>query len=200
MSLEERLAFVEPPDRGVRARYDEMVAAITTEMGAPYDLSVDAQAECGPGHLKDNGQGRAEMVLGTIARQPRRCRARSRSASARCIAPWNWPINQLAAKIGPALVAGCTMVLKPQRDRAAFGAAASPNSSTRQAFPRACSTWSTAPAQGIGDALTSHPEADMVSFTGSTRAGVQVAKSRRRHGQACRQELGGKSAERRLCG
>ena len=93
-----------------------MVTAISTEMGAPYDLSFDAQAECGPGHLKETIRAARAMEwdrqigsTGRLVHEP--------IGVCVLITPWNWPINQLAAKIGPALVAGCTMVLKQQPSR-----------------------------------------------------------------------------------
>ena len=111
-SLDERIALVEKLIAIFERRYDEMVTAISTEMGAPYDLSYNAQAECGPGHLKETITAAREMEwerkIGKNARL-----VREPIGVCVLITPWNWPINQLAAKIGPALIAGCTMVLKP---------------------------------------------------------------------------------------
>ncbi len=112
LPLDARLALMEKLIAIFERRYDEMVAAITTEMGAPYDLSYNSQAECGPGHLKETVKAAREMVWerdvgahGKIVHEP--------IGVCVLITPWNWPVNQLATKIGPALVAGCTVVVKP---------------------------------------------------------------------------------------
>ena len=191
MPLEARLALVEKLIAVFEARYDEMVAAISTEMGAPYDLSYNAQAECGPGHLKETVKAAREMVW------ERQLGSRGRlvhEAVGVCglITPWNWPINQLAAKIGPALVAGCTMVLKPS-EIAPLSAQLFAEFIHEAGFAAGVFNMVHGTGAGIGDALTSHPEADMVSFTGSTRAGIQVAKSAAETVKRVSQELGGKS-------
>ncbi|GEN98197.1 aldehyde dehydrogenase [Novosphingobium sediminis] len=190
-SLEERLALVEKLIAVFEARYDEMVTAISTEMGAPYDLSYNAQAECGPGHLKETVKAAREMVwerqLGSRGRQ-----VHEAVGVCALITPWNWPINQLAAKIGPALVAGCTMVLKPS-EIAPLSAQLFAEFIHEAGFPAGVFNMVHGTGPGIGDALTGHPEADMVSFTGSTRAGIQVAKSAAETVKRVSQELGGKS-------
>ncbi|WP_298173463.1 aldehyde dehydrogenase family protein [Novosphingobium sp.] len=191
LSLDERLALVEKLIAVFEARYDEMVTAISTEMGAPYDLSFNAQAECGPGHLKETVKAAREMVwerpLGGRGRQ-----VHEAVGVCALITPWNWPINQLAAKIGPALVAGCTMVLKPS-EIAPLSAQLFAEFIHEAGFPAGVFNMVHGTGPGIGDALTSHPEADMVSFTGSTRAGIQVAKSAAETVKRVSQELGGKS-------
>jgi aldehyde dehydrogenase (NAD+) len=190
-NLEDRLALVEKLIAIFEARYDEMVTAISTEMGAPYDLSYNAQAECGPGHLKETVKAAREMVwerpLGGRGRQ-----VHEAVGVCALITPWNWPINQLAAKIGPALVAGCTMVLKPS-EIAPLSAQLFAEFIHEAGFPAGVFNMVHGTGPGIGDALTSHPEADMVSFTGSTRAGIQVAKSAAETVKRVSQELGGKS-------
>ena len=192
LPLEARIALVEKLIAVFERRYDEMVRAISTEMGAPYDLSFDAQAECGPGHLK-------ETVKAARARE----RERKIGSSGRLthepigvcvlITPWNWPINQLAAKIGPALVVGCTMVLKPS-EVAPLSAQLFAEFIDEAGFPAGVFNMLHGTGAAIGDALTGHLEVDMVSFTGSTRAGVQVAKSAADTVKRVSQELGGKSA------
>ena len=111
-TLDQRIALVERLIAVFEQRYAEMVTAISTEMGAPYDLSHSAQAECGPGHLRETITAARALewerrigTTGSLVYEP--------IGVCVLITPWNWPINQLAAKIGPALVAGCTMVLKP---------------------------------------------------------------------------------------
>ncbi len=191
-SLEARIALVEKLIAAFEARYDEMVAAITTEMGAPYDLSHDAQAECGPGHLRETiVAARAmewEKPMGESA-----LLVHEPVGVCALITPWNWPVNQLAAKVGPALIAGCTMVLKPS-EIAPLSAQLFAEFVDEAGFPTGVFNMIHGTGPGIGDALTSHPLVDMVSFTGSTRAGVQVAKSAADSVKRVSQELGGKSA------
>ena len=191
-SLDDRIALTEKLISIFERRYGEMVTAISTEMGAPYDLSFNAQAECGPGHLKETiTAARAldwERKIGDndlLVREP--------IGVCVLITPWNWPINQLAAKIGPALIAGCTMVLKPS-EIAPLSAQLFAEFIDEAGFPPGVFNMVHGTGASIGDALTSHPEVDMVSFTGSTRAGVQIAKSAADTVKRVSQELGGKSA------
>ncbi len=191
-ALESRIALVEKLIAVFERRYAEMVTAISTEMGAPYDLSHDAQAECGPGHLRETIKAARELAWerrtgdhASLVYEP--------IGVCVLITPWNWPINQLAAKIGPALVAGCTMVLKPS-EIAPLSAQLFAEFIDEAGFPPGVFNMVHGSGAGIGDALTRHPDVDMVSFTGSTRAGVQIAKSAADTVKRVSQELGGKSA------
>ncbi|MFM7028207.1 MAG: aldehyde dehydrogenase family protein [Chakrabartia sp.] len=190
--LETRLALVEKLIAVFERRYEEMVRAISTEMGAPYDLSYNAQAECGPGHLKETLRAARAMdwdsPIGSTGNL-------TYEAVGVCvlITPWNWPINQLAAKVGPALVAGCTMVLKPS-EVAPLSAQLFAEFVDEAGFPAGVFNMVHGTGAMIGEALTGHPEVDMVSFTGSTRAGIQIAKSAAETVKRVSQELGGKSA------
>lgn len=190
--LEDRLALVEKLIVIFERRYDEMVCAISTEMGAPYDLSYNAQAECGPGHLKETVRAARAMDWNSSIGSTGNL---TYEAAGVCvlITPWNWPINQLAAKIGPALVAGCTMVLKPS-EVAPLSAQLFAEFIDEAGFPAGVFNMVHGTGAMIGEALTSHPEVDMVSFTGSTRAGIQIAKSAADTVKRVSQELGGKSA------
>ncbi len=192
MPLESRITLVERVIAIFERRYDEMVRAITTEMGAPYDLSHNSQAECGPGHLKETIAAAKAMEWskpiggsGQLVYEP--------IGVCVLITPWNWPINQLAAKIGPALVAGCTIVVKPS-EVAPLSAQLFAEFIDEAGFPAGVFNMLHGTGPMIGDALTSHPQVDMVSFTGSTRAGIQVAKSAADTVKRVSQELGGKSA------
>ena len=192
MSLDERIALVERLIAIFERRYGEMVRAISTEMGAPYDLSHDAQAECGPGHLKETVAAARALAwdskigaTGNLTYEP--------IGVCVLITPWNWPINQLAAKMGPALITGCTIVLKPS-EVAPLSAQLFAEFIDEAGFPAGVFNMVHGTGAMIGDALTSHPEVDMVSFTGSTRAGIQVAKSAAETVKRVSQELGGKSA------
>lgn len=190
--LETRLALVEKLVAVFEARYDEMVTAISTEMGAPYDLSHDAQAESGPGHLKATVRAAREMAWdydvgedGIVTHEP--------IGVCVLITPWNWPINQIACKVGPALVAGCSMVLKPS-EMAPLSAQLFAEMIDEAGFPKGVFNLVHGTGAAIGEVLTGHPEVDMISFTGSTRAGVQIAKSAADTVKRVAQELGGKSA------
>ena len=192
LSLDARIAMVEKLIAVFERRYGEMVTAISTEMGAPYDLSHDAQAESGPGHLRATITAAREMVWeyevgvdGVVVHEP--------IGVCVLITPWNWPINQIVCKVGPALIAGCTMVLKPS-EIAPLSAQLFAEFVAEAGFPKGVFNLVHGTGPAIGDALTSHPEVDMISFTGSTRAGVQIAKSAAETIKRVAQELGGKSA------
>ena len=191
-SLEERIALTEKLIAVFERRYDEMVAAISTEMGAPYDLSFNSQAECGPGHLKETINAARAMAwdspIGSTGDL-------TYEAVGVCvlITPWNWPMNQLAAKVGPALIAGCTMVLKPS-EVSPLSAQLFAEFIDEAGFPTGVFNMVHGTGAMIGEALTGHPDVDMVSFTGSTRAGIQIAKSAAETVKRVSQELGGKSA------
>jgi aldehyde dehydrogenase (NAD+) len=190
--LQERIALVKKLITIFERRYDEMVTAISTEMGAPHDLSHDAQAESGPGHLRATVEAAREMtweyevgVDGIVTHEP--------IGVCVLITPWNWPINQIVCKVGPALIAGCTMVLKPS-EIAPLSAQLFAEMVDEAGFPKGVFNMVHGTGAGIGDALTCHAEVDMISFTGSTRAGVQIAKTAADTVKRVAQELGGKSA------
>ncbi len=191
-SLEERIALTEKLIAVFERRYDEMVSAISTEMGAPYDLSFNSQAECGPGHLKETIKAARAMAwdspIGSTGDL-------TYEAVGVCVlvTPWNWPMNQLAAKVGPALIAGCTMVLKPS-EVSPLSAQLFAEFIDEAGFPTGVFNMVHGTGAMIGEALTGHPDVDMVSFTGSTRAGIQIAKSAADTVKRVSQELGGKSA------
>jgi aldehyde dehydrogenase (NAD+) len=192
VSLEDRIALVEKLITIFERRYGEMVSAISTEMGAPFDLSHDAQAESGPGHLRATVEAAREMkweyevgVDGIVTHEP--------IGVCVLITPWNWPINQIVCKVGPAFIAGCTMILKPS-EIAPLSAQLFAEMVDEAGFPNGVFNMVHGTGVGIGDALTGHPEVDMISFTGSTRAGVQIAKTAAETVKRVAQELGGKSA------
>lgn len=191
-TLEHRIALVEKLITIFERRYDEMVKAISTEMGAPYDLSYDAQAESGPGHLRATVKAVREMTWeydvgtdGIVTHEP--------IGVCVLITPWNWPINQIVCKVGPALITGCTMVLKPS-EIAPLSAQLFAEMVEEAGFPNGVFNMVHGTGASVGDTLTSHPEVDMISFTGSTRAGIQIAKNAADTVKRVAQELGGKSA------
>jgi aldehyde dehydrogenase (NAD+) len=191
-TLEYRIALVEKLITIFERRYDEMVKAISTEMGAPYDLSYDAQAESGPGHLRATVKAVREMAWdydvgtdGIVTHEP--------IGVCVLITPWNWPINQIVCKVGPALITGCTMVLKPS-EMAPLSAQLFAEMVEEAGFPKGVFNMIHGTGASVGDTLTGHPEVDMISFTGSTRAGIQIAKNAADTVKRVAQELGGKSA------
>jgi aldehyde dehydrogenase (NAD+) len=192
LTLDQRIALVERLIAVFERRYEEMVQAISAEMGAPFDLSHDAQAESGPGHLRATIRAAKEMAWdydvgedGIVTHEP--------VGVCVLITPWNWPINQIACKVGPALVAGCTVVLKPS-EIAPLSAQLFAEFIDEAGFPHGVFNMVHGTGAAIGEALTSHTEVDMISFTGSTRAGIQIAKSAADTVKRVAQELGGKSA------
>ncbi|WP_225007076.1 aldehyde dehydrogenase family protein [Novosphingobium percolationis] len=188
---EERLTILEKINAALIARADEIGDAIMAEMGAPLSLARGAQAGSGPQHfgevirvLKDYP---FETPLGSTLLQ--------REAIGVCvlITPWNWPINQIATKVAPALAAGCTMVLKPS-EVAPLDAAILAEIIEAAGVPKGVFNLVHGSGPEIGNALTGHPDVDMVSFTGSTRAGVAIATNAAPTIKRVALELGGKSA------
>ena len=172
-------------------RHDEIAEAIMDEMGAPWKLAKYAQAASGPQHL-----GAALEVLKTYAFEERHgdtLIVKEPVGVCALITPWNWPMNQIACKVAPALAAGCTMVLKPS-EIAPFDAMIFAEVLDEAGVPKGVFNLVNGDGPGVGTALASHPDVDMVSFTGSTRAGVAVAQNAAPTVKRVAQELGGKSA------
>jgi aldehyde dehydrogenase (NAD+) len=187
---DERRALLEKILAGYKARYADVAKAISQEMGAPAKLAREAQAAIGVGHLsamievlkhfKFTEQHGASLLVyepvGVCA----------------LITPWNWPINQVAAKVVPALAAGCTMVLKPS-EFSPFSAMIWAEILHEAGVPPGVFNLVNGDGPTVGAALSSHPDVDMVSFTGSTRAGTEVARTAAATVKRVHQELGGKS-------
>jgi len=190
-SKAERIALLQKIVEAYKARYDELAQTITKEMGAPAWLSSRAQAATGVAHLnqmiailKDFS---FESLRGTtlIAREP--------VGVCGFITPWNWPMNQIACKVVPALAAGCSMVLKPS-EIAPLNAVIYAEILHAAGVPKGVFNLVNGDGATVGQAIASHPDVDMVSFTGSTRAGIAVAKAAADTVKRVHQELGGKSA------
>src|SRR6187431_893646 len=186
-SREERLALLERIINAYKARMKDVAVAISDEMGAPMKLALQAQAASGLCHfmstlnvLKDF---EFEEQIGTtqIRREP--------VGVCGLITPWNWPINQISCKVAPALAAGCTVVLKPS-EIAPLSAHLFAEILAEAGVPNLVD----GDGPTVGEAISRHPDIDMVSFTGSTRAGVLVAKAAADTVKRVSQELGGKSA------
>ncbi len=172
-------------------RHDEMATAIMEEMGAPWPLAKYAQAASGPQHIAATLE-----VLKTYAFEESHGTTRLlKEPIGPCalITPWNWPINQIAVKVAPALAAGCTMVLKPS-EIAPFDAMIFAEILDEAGVPAGVFNLVNGDGPVVGSALSGHPDIAMVSFTGSTRAGVLVAQNAAPGVKRVAQELGGKSA------
>ncbi len=172
-------------------RQDEVAEAIMEEMGAPWGLVKYAQAPSGTEHIK--------ATLKTLKKYQFEERHGTtnivKEAIGPCamITPWNWPINQIVVKVAPALAAGCTMVLKPS-EIAPFDAMIFAEVLDEAGVPAGVFNLVNGDGPTVGVALSSHPDIVMVSFTGSTRAGVSVAQNAAPSVKRVAQELGGKSA------
>ena len=188
---DERLALLQKIVSVYMTRYEELARTISQEMGAPLWLSKAAQAATGIGHLNQTIAVLKEYTFqeqhGTtlIVREP--------VGVCGLITPWNWPVNQIMCKVAPALAAGCTMVLKPT-EIAPLNAIILAEIFHEAGVPAGVFNLVNGDGPNVGAAIASHPEVDMVSFTGSTRAGVQVAIAAAPTVKRVAQELGGKSA------
>ncbi|MDG5489890.1 aldehyde dehydrogenase family protein [Sphingomonas sp. BGYR3] len=173
-----------------KARAREMAAAISEEMGCPISMAATAQVGSGVGHLnaiiKVLADFEWEERIGNhlVRREP--------IGVVAMITPWNWPLNQIVSKVAPALATGCTMVLKPSEE-APSCAAIFAEVLDKAGVPAGVFNMVNGDGPGVGAALSSHPGVDMVSFTGSTRAGVLVARAAADTVKRVHQELGGKS-------
>jgi aldehyde dehydrogenase (NAD+) len=190
-SRDERIGLLERIIAAYEKRLGEIAETISQEMGAPMPLATGAQAPAGLAHLKQTLAVLKEFPFvetrGTtrILREP--------VGVCGLITPWNWPMNQIMCKVAPALAAGCTMVLKPSEIAPLSGMM------TAQVLHEAgvpAGVFNVVNGEGpvVGAAMAAHPGIDMMSFTGSTRAGTQVAKAAADTVKRVAQELGGKSA------
>jgi aldehyde dehydrogenase (NAD+) len=190
-SREERLALLGRIATEYQKRYEEIARTITEEMGAPFWLSKAAQAATGLGHL-----GQVMEVLKTYEFTEERGTSlvvKEPVGVCAFITPWNWPVNQIMCKVAPALAAGCTMVLKPS-EIAPLDAMILTEVFHAAGVPAGVFNLVNGDGPTVGAALSAHPGIDMVSFTGSTRAGVAVAQAAAPTVKRVAQELGGKSA------
>ena len=188
---EERMALLEAILEEYDRRYDDIAEAIMDEMGAPWGLAKDAQAASGPQHI-----GAALESLRTYPFEERHGSTlivREPIGVCGLITPWNWPMNQIACKVGPALAAGCTMILKPS-EIAPFDALIFAEVLHAAGVPAGVFNLVNGDGPGVGTALARHPDIDMMSFTGSARGGIAVAQNAAPTVKRVAQELGGKSA------
>ena len=190
-SVEQRLSWLHKIIAGFRARLPELARMMTLEMGAPITFATQRQATVALFHFEEAARVLAQyefeerMGSGIIRREP--------IGVCGLITPWNWPLNQVASKVAPALATGCTVVLKPS-EIAPLGAMMFAEIVDDAGIPAGVFNLINGDGPTVGEAIAAHPGIDMVSFTGSTAAGVRVAKLAADTIKRVAQELGGKSA------
>jgi len=189
-SVEDRVALLGRIIECYKARMGDIAATVSQEMGAPIGLATAAQAPAGLGHLMyaqnalNSFPWEEDAGTAKIVREP--------IGVCGLITPWNWPLNQIAAKVGPAIAAGCTMVLKPS-EVAPLNAILFTEVMHEAGVPAGVFNLVHGDGPNVGVAMSSHPDIDMMSFTGSTRAGISVAQEAATTVKRVAQELGGKS-------
>ena len=187
----ERLDLLDSVIAAFNAREKDFAEAITEEMGAPRGLAIGAHVPFAGAHFVT-----ARAVLENFnAEEPRGSTFLTKEpiGVVGMITPWNWPLNQIACKVAPALAVGCTMVLKPS-EVAPFSGQIFAEVMHAAGVPAGVFNLVFGDGPTVGAALSSHPEIDMISFTGSTRAGIEVARTAAPTVKRVHQELGGKSA------
>jgi aldehyde dehydrogenase (NAD+) len=190
-SKDERLALFDSIIAVYSRRLEELADIISQEMGAPLSLARAAQAMAGLGHIFT-----ARGVLADFEfERPMGGTLLVREPVGVCgmITPWNWPLNQIACKVAPALATGCTMVLKPS-EVAPLNAILFAEILAEAGVPAGVFNLVNGDGVTVGSRLSAHPDIDMLSFTGSTRAGIEVARAAAPTVKRVAQELGGKSA------
>ncbi len=189
-SLEERIAILERILVEYKKRWDDMAQCISNEMGAPIGLAKTGQAGAGYQHFASalnalkSFEFETDLGNSKIVREP--------IGVCGLITPWNWPIHQIASKVAPALACGCTMILKPS-EVAPFNAMILAEIIDAADLPAGVFNLVNGDGPTTGEAMSSHPDIDMMSFTGSTRAGTSVARAAADSVKRVVQELGGKS-------
>ena len=191
-SVKDRLSLLEKLETIYQNRFDDMTAAITQEMGCPSDFSSQVQTQSGLDHISDFIKQLREFEFETkfndnsnnyISKEP--------IGVCGLITPWNWPINQIALKVIPALAVGCTMVLKPS-EIAPLSGIVFAEMMDEAGFPNGVFNLVNGDGEGVGSQISIHPDIDMVSFTGSTRAGRLILQNASHSIKRVCLELGGK--------
>lgn len=187
---EERIALLEKIIVAYKARMKDIGASVSDEMGAPLPMAERLQAGAGLGHITGtldvlkNYKFEEPMGSAVVVREP--------LGVIGMITPWNWPLNQIACKVAPAIAAGCTMVLKPS-EFTPTSALIFAEILHEAGVPKGVFNLVNGLGPDVGVAMSEHPDIDMISFTGSTRAGIDVAKRAAPTVKRVSQELGGKS-------
>jgi aldehyde dehydrogenase (NAD+) len=190
-SREERLGYLRRIVEGFRGKLPELARMMTEEMGSPITFSTQRQATVALFHFEEairvleNFEFERAEGVGVIRREP--------IGVCGLITPWNWPLNQVASKVAPALATGCTIVLKPS-EVAPLSAMMLADIIDEAGVPAGVFNLVNGAGIPVGEAIAAHPEIDMVSFTGSTHAGIRVAQLAAETVKRVAQELGGKSA------
>ena len=191
-SKEERINLLEKLLKVYKKRFNEMAEAMSMEMGSPIDFAISTHAASGQGHLEDFILRLKDFKFeehfnsksnNHIAREP--------IGVCGLITPWNWPINQIALKVIPAFATGCTMILKPS-EIAPISAMLFAEMIDEVGFPAGVFNLVNGDGNGVGTQISGHPDVDMISFTGSTRAGKLITKNAANTIKRVCLELGGK--------
>jgi len=191
-SKEERINLLEKLLKVYKKRFNEMAEAMSMEMGSPIDFAISTHAASGQGHLEDFILRLKDFKFeehfnsksnNHIAREP--------IGVCGLITPWNWPINQIALKVIPAFATGCTMILKPS-EIAPISAMLFAEMIDEVGFPAGVFNLINGDGAGVGTQISGHPDIDMISFTGSTRAGKLITKNAANTIKRVCLELGGK--------
>jgi len=191
VTVEDRLSYLRRIIDGFKARLPELARTMTLEMGAPITFATQRQATVAHFHFEEAARVLAQyqfeerMGNGIVRREP--------IGVCGLITPWNWPLNQVASKVAPALATGCTVVLKPS-EIAPLSSMLLAEIIHDSGIPAGVFNLVNGDGSTVGEAIAAHPEIDMVSFTGSTTAGIRVAKLAADTVKRVAQELGGKSA------
>jgi len=186
----ERLELLKRILAAYKARFEDIAQAVRQEMGAPITFAREAQAAVGQGHLEATIKALESYSFsekrGTtmVVKEP--------IGVCALITPWNWPLNQIVCKVAPAIAAGCTVVLKPSEIAPISGIIFS-EVMEAAGLPKGVYNMVNGTGPAVGQIMAGHPDVDMVSFTGSTRAGIIVAKTAADTVKRVAQELGGKS-------
>ena len=192
---EDRIALLEKLLEVYKSRAEDLATAMSTEMGAPIEMSRSSQVGAGTWHLsnfiKAAKEFKFEQPLGDHAPNDRIIREAVGVAA--LITPWNWPMNQVTLKVGAAVVAGCTMILKPSEE-SPLDAMIFAELMDEAGFPKGVFNLVNGDGVGVGSQLSSHKDVDMISFTGSTRAGTLISKAAADTLKKVHLELGGKGA------
>ena len=188
--VKDRIALVKRVLDIYNARYEDFAQVMSTEMGAPITWARNAQAWAGQVHIEATIKAAEEMVW-EYNRGTTRIVYEGIGVCS-LITPWNWPMNQIACKVAPALIAGCTMVLKPS-EIAPLSGVLFAQVLHDAGVPKGVFNLVNGAGPDVGARMSSHPEVDMVSFTGSTRAGTAIAAAAAPTVKRVAQELGGKS-------
>ena len=189
--MEDRIALIRKFYDIYNARQAEMGDAISQEMGAPIDMATNSQWGCGPWHM----DGFFEALDNFEVERPYRNERIHMEPIGVCgmITPWNWPMNQVVLKVIPALAVGCTIVLKPS-EIAPLSGLLFAEMMDEAGFPAGVFNLVNGDGMGVGSQLSTHPDVDMISFTGSTRAGIAISKAAADSLKRVSLELGGKGA------